>query len=226
MWSCQNHSISKVAVEQRDSVELRRVTSVAVSLCGNFGVLGYESGHIQKFNLQSGIDRGFFALLHEGEVTSLAIDALNHYLTSASLDQSLRMWDFNKRNLVHEAKFDHSIENLCYNRGNDLVAVYLGDLSIEVRNAKNGLKRVRRFESVADNRITDLCFSQPDSKWLLASSLDKSLRVFDILTGSLIDWLRFEQAPLAIDFALSGEFLATSHVGSKAVYLWSNKNHF
>ena len=86
MWSCQNHSISKVAVEQTEAVELKRVTSVAVSQCGNFGVLGYETGHIQKFNLQSGIDRGFFSQLHKGEVTSLAIDALNHYLTSASLD--------------------------------------------------------------------------------------------------------------------------------------------
>lgn len=102
------------------------------------------------------------------------------------------MWDFNKKRLVRRVDFAHSIENLCYNRSNDLVAISLNDLSIELLNAKNGLKKVRRFENVADNRITDLCFSQPDSKWLLASSLDKSLKVYDILTGSLIDWLRFE----------------------------------
>ena len=29
-----------------------------------------------------------------------------------------------------------------------------------------------------------------------------------------------------MDFALSGEFLATSHVGSKAIYLWSNRQHY
>lgn len=46
MWSYANHSISKVSVEQPDSIALKRVSSVAVSQCGNFGVLGYESGHI------------------------------------------------------------------------------------------------------------------------------------------------------------------------------------
>lgn len=91
MWSYANHSISKVAVQQPDAVALKRVSSVAVSLCGNFGVLAYESGHIQKFNLQSGTDRGFFTApssdaLHTAEVRSVAIDQLNHYLTSCSLD--------------------------------------------------------------------------------------------------------------------------------------------
>jgi len=32
--------------------------------------------------------------------------------------------------------------------------------------------------------------------------------------------------PLSIDFAPSGEFIATSHINSKAVYLWSNKSFF
>ena len=59
-------------------------------------------------------------------------------------------------------------------------------------NAKTGLKRVRTFTDVATNRITDLCFSRPDSKWLICASLDKSLKVFDILTGSLIDWIKFQ----------------------------------
>ena len=85
---------------------------------------------------------------------------------------------------------------------------------------------MREFYEVADNRITDLCYSKPDGRWLLVSSLDKSLKIFDIITGSLIDWIKFKQAILSMDFALSGEFLATSHVGSKAIYLWSNKDHF
>lgn len=50
--------------------------------------------------------------------------------------------------------------------------------------------------------------------------------MYDIVTGSLIDWVRFRQAPLSIDFAPSGEFLATSHLNSKAVFLWSNKAFF
>jgi U3 small nucleolar RNA-associated protein 21 len=46
------------------------------------------------------------------------------------------------------------------------------------------------------------------------------------VTGSLIDWIRFKSAPLSIDFAPSGEFLATSHIDSKSVFLWSNRTFF
>jgi WD40 repeat protein len=56
---------------------------------------------------------------------------------------------------------------------------------------KNGLKTVRLFEEASTNKITDICFSKPDSKWLLCSSLDKTIKVFDLLTGSLIDWIKF-----------------------------------
>lgn len=31
---------------------------------------------------------------------------------------------------------------------------------------------------------------------------------------------------MSIDFSPSGEFLATSHINSKAVYLWSNRSFF
>jgi U3 small nucleolar RNA-associated protein 21 len=71
-----------------------------------------------------------------------------------------------------------------------------------------------------------MTFSKPDSKWLVCSSLDKTIKVFDILTGCLIDWIKFQKAPVSIDFSLSGEYLATSHVGDKGVYLWSNKSYF
>ena len=71
-----------------------------------------------------------------------------------------------------------------------------------------------------------MTFSKPDSKWLVCSSLDKTIKVFDILTGCLIDWIKFQKGPISIDFSLSGEYLATSHVGDKGVYLWSNKSYF
>jgi U3 small nucleolar RNA-associated protein 21 len=52
------------------------------------------------------------------------------------------------------------------------------------------------------------------------------MKVYDILTSSMIDWIQFRNAPLSLDFSLSGEYLATTHVGSKAVFLWSNKSFF
>ena len=118
------------------------------------------------------------------------------------------------------------MDNISYNRANDLVAFSSSDLSITLLNAKSGLKKVRFFANAAQNKINDICFSQPDSKWLLSCSMDRSIRVWDIITGSLVDWVKFKNAPLSIDFSPSGEFLATSHINSKAVFLWSNRAFF
>lgn len=38
--------------------------------------------------------------------------------------------------------------------------------------------------------------------------------------------MKFKNAPLSLDFSPSGEFLATSHINSKAVYLWSSRTFF
>lgn len=115
---------------------------------------------------------------------------------------------------------------MVYNKINDLVAFSLADRSVIIANSKTGLKKVRVFEKAAKDDITDICFSQPDSKWILVSSLDSCIRVYDILTGFLIDWVKFKNIPISMDFAPSGEYLATSHLGSKAVYLWSNRSFF
>lgn len=229
LWQTANHAISKVPVEVTESK--CKVTSVVVSECGNFGVLGYESGYIQKFNMQSGKDRGsFFSKtsdkIHSGEITGLGIDSLNKTLVSSSLDSTIKLWDFYRRELLKSYTCDYPVESMVYNRLNDLLAISLTDLSLQIVNARSGLKKVREFKQAATNKITDICFSQPDSKWIMCSSLDKCIRVWDILTGTLVDWIQFKRAPISLDFSPSGEFLATTHVGSKAVYLWSNRGHF
>lgn len=42
------------------------VTSVAVSPCGSFGYVGYETGDVHRFSMQSGIHRGSFCHWPEG----------------------------------------------------------------------------------------------------------------------------------------------------------------
>lgn len=137
LWSYANHSISKVSVKQADSLKNVRVTAVCVSQCGNFGVLGYESGSIQKFNLQSGNDRGLFSAagvagqsLHSREVTGLGMDLLNHHLVSCSLDHTIKLWDFYRQRILRTFTHDFPIENLVYNRSNNLIAISTSDLSL------------------------------------------------------------------------------------------------
>lgn len=104
MWQTSNHSIAKIAIEQPHDKH-SRVTAVAVSMCGNFGLLGYESGVVQKINMQSGKDRGVFVAkngegIHAGEVSGVGLDQLNKQAVSASLDGSIKLWDFFRGELI------------------------------------------------------------------------------------------------------------------------------
>ena len=47
---------------------------VDVSSCGNYCVIGYSSGHIDMFNMQSGLHRGTYANPTTGTHTLVHID--------------------------------------------------------------------------------------------------------------------------------------------------------
>ena len=104
-------------------------------------------------------------------------------MVSSSLDGTIKLWDFFRKELTKTFKTEYPIENLIYNRMNDLICFSQSDMSITIMNARSGLLKVREFKEAASNKITDLCFSLPDSKWIICASLDKSIRVWDILTG-------------------------------------------
>ena len=116
---------------------------------------------------------------------------MNKNLVSSSKDKTIKLWDFYRSKLVKTYHCDYPVNKIAYNRQNDLVAFTCSDLSLTLLNAKTGLKKVRHFPNAADNKITDICFSQPDSKWLISCSMDCSIKVWDIVTGSLVDWIKF-----------------------------------
>lgn len=72
--------------------------------------------------------------------------------------------------------------------------------------------------------MQSLAFS-PDARWLVTAALD-AVRVFDVPAGVLIDWFRCERPVTSLAFAPSGDFLATTHVNRRGVYLWANAHYF
>jgi len=115
--------------------------------------------------MQSGQDRGLFSSessqkVHLEEVSGLGIDCLNKHLVSCSIDSTIKIWDFYRRVLIKSVEMGGCLENLTYNRINDLVAFSTSNLTITVMNAKMGnLRTIRTFEKAAKNKITDICFS-------------------------------------------------------------------
>ena len=39
------------------------VTAVALTCCGNYGLVGTAAGRVDRYNMQSGLHRGFYARL-------------------------------------------------------------------------------------------------------------------------------------------------------------------
>ena len=56
--------------------------------------------------------------------------------------------------------------------------------------------------------------------------MDGTIRVWDVPTGSCVDWLAFPTPPTSLTLSATGEFLATSHVGQVGISLWCDKSFF
>lgn len=64
----------------RDGEEPAPVTAVAVSRCGNFGIVGSASGAVHRYNLQSGLHRGAPPNAHSSGQSPLSLLACRLFL--------------------------------------------------------------------------------------------------------------------------------------------------
>ena len=122
---------------------------------------------------------------------------------------------------------DHAVKFL-YMRLNNFVAIALSDHSIVIYDVVNFLI-VRRLGGDVESRhtkaINDLVASK-DCRRIFSSSLDGSIRIYDLPTGRCVNWLSFNNVPTSITLSPTGEFLATSHRGKKGLKIWSDKSFF
>lgn len=78
-------------------------TCITLTNCGNFVVIGYSNGQVERFNLQSGIHRASYGLprAHKTAIRGVVCDALNQVVCSASSNGWVKFWHFNsKRELM------------------------------------------------------------------------------------------------------------------------------
>jgi U3 small nucleolar RNA-associated protein 21 len=205
-------------------------TCCCISSCGNYCLIGYSSGHVDLYNMQSGIFRGSYGqtTAHDSSVRGITSDMLNLTTITCSESGEIKFWPFkNKASLKScQTKFNHiiqlneSINQIIFHRESGMLAVSTDDFGIIIVDC-DVRKVVRKFIGHS-NRISDMAFSA-DSRWLLTSSMDCLIKVWDIPSSKLIDCFKFDKAPTSITFSSTSEFLATTHVNDLGIYLWSNK---
>ncbi|GFS88390.1 WD repeat-containing protein 36 [Nephila pilipes] len=198
---------------------------VSISACGNYVLIGYNSGHLDKFNIQSGFYRGSFGedKAHEGNVRGISMDCFNQIVISGGSDKLLKFWKFKDRSEIEVLKLEQSVSKMVLHRENGMLAVALDNFVILLVDIET--KRiVRQFDDNGGN-ISDMAFSA-DTRWLIAATMDSSIKTWDISSGKLIDWFTVSPICVSLSMSPSGEYLATAHTGSLGIYLWANTTLF
>lgn len=98
-----------------------------------------------------------------------------------------------------------------------LLAIIVDDFTIQLFDVV-ALRLVRKFEGHTD-RITDLSFSE-DGKWLVSSSMDGSLRIWDVILARQIDAIHVDVSITALSLSPNMDILATTHADQNGVCLW------
>lgn len=101
-----------------------------------------------------------------------------------------------------------------------MLAVALEDFSIYVIDIDTR-RLVRKFIGHTA-QLTDATFS-PDSRWLITSSMDCSIRTWDVPSSQLVDQFQMENACISLNMSPTGDTLATAHVDSLGIFLWCNR---
>ncbi|CAH3115617.1 unnamed protein product [Pocillopora meandrina] len=221
-WSFQRKCIGKHNLKSRAGENAGPVTTTAMSSCGNFAIVGDAHGNVDMFNIQSGIHRGSLGepKAHNGQVRGVAIDNINQQVMTVGADCKLKFWNFKARNLLQKMSFESPITQILLHRDSSLLAVSFEDFEIHVVDVD--MKRVVRIFQGHTNRITDMSFS-PDSRWLITSSMDSSVRTWSLPAARLIDCFLVESPVTSLAMSPIADFLVTTHVDDLGVYLWSNK---
>uniref|UniRef100_A0A0C9PWV5 WDR36 protein n=1 Tax=Fopius arisanus TaxID=64838 RepID=A0A0C9PWV5_9HYME len=202
-------------------------TSLFLTHCGNFVVIGYNTGHVDRFNIQSGIHRGTYGGedgAHDGPVKGVMVDSLNQEVITAGRDGRVKFWGFQgKGEPKSVVTLSESIKWIRNHRESSLIALALEDFSIILIDLDT--RRVVRHFRGHTGHLTDATFS-PDSRWLITASMDSTVRTWDIPSAKLIDIFQVPEACISLDFSATGDYLVTSHINNLGIYLWTNKTLF
>jgi U3 small nucleolar RNA-associated protein 21 len=216
-WSYQNKTIGKHELALLDN---GTVKAVSVSACGNYGMIGSSLGQIEVYNMQSGLHRKTMKG-HTKSITGLCTDAVSKTLISTSLDGTVRFWDMSSGNLMETISIPAPVSQMIMHTESNLIALITDDLCIRVIDVEG--KRVVREFSGHSGRLTDIAFS-PDGRWIISSSLDSTIRTWDLPTGYCVGCMKSDSIPTSLSFSPTSEFIATTHVDHVGILLWVNRS--
>ncbi|NXV23981.1 WDR36 protein, partial [Cepphus grylle] len=226
-WNYQNTSMGAHKLRPEEFGKHKPIdiyaTAVDITSCGNFAVAGLSTGRVDVYNMQSGIHRGCYGKerAHEGAIRGVAVDGLNQLVVTAGSEGLIKLWKFKTKDLVYCTELSSSPSGILLHRDSGILAIAFDDFSISVLDIETR-KIVRTFPG-HHGRINDMTFS-PDGRWLITSSMDCTIKTWDLPSGCLIDCFLVDSAAVSLTMSPTGDFLASTHVDDLGIYLWSNRS--
>jgi len=204
-------------------------TGICITPCGNFVVIGYSDGLIDRFNMQSGLHRIAYGKedkdRHTQPVTGVTTDGLNQLVITSGVDGMFKMWSFKHGRLVYQLNLGSPVTLISHAKDSSLVAFGLDSCAIKVIDIESR-KLARVFPCISNTEGISCMIFSPDSKWLIVSTKTGVTRVYDMLKARMVDSFKMPIPCRSLSFSPNHEFLASSHDGMEGVYLWSNKTLF
>ncbi|THD20913.1 WD repeat containing protein 36 [Fasciola hepatica] len=197
-------------------------TAVCITNCGNYVLIGYSTGDVVLFNLQSGLEQGYYdkPSVHPGAVVGIAVNNVMHVAVTVG-GQEIRFWSFRKREMLHSEELPTVATQSLFHSDNDTLAVALSTGPIHLYDVTHR-QLIRRFPNPDTQPCVDMAFSS-DGFWLISAHRgDPLIKTWDIIHGRLIDCFRVSAPITSIALSPAGEFLATTHANCLGVYLWDN----
>ncbi|XP_038219221.1 WD repeat-containing protein 36 [Zerene cesonia] len=225
-WSYNKMRQGKHKLLPPELVKGVQATSLTVTHCGNFVIIGYSNGEVHKFNMQSGIYRGHYGnekkIAHKGGVRGVETDICNQRVITVGADDKLKFWYFKSTTTpYHVLMLEDSVSHTKCHRESGLLALANEDFSITVVDIDT-MSIVRKFEGHIA-KINDIDFDS-QSRWLVSASMDSTVCTWDIPSGKLVDIFSVEEPCTSLSMSPTGDFLATTHVGELGIFLWANKH--
>lgn len=197
-----------------------------MSRCGNFGIIGFDNGSVVKINMQSGAHQRVFSGVHNATITSVLVNHYNKFLVTGDNAGKMVIWDFFSGVKLKEHDFiDEQTKRplrVVFLGGSNYshhFLVALSDNSLEMWDMLT-LKRGRRFVAHT-HTLLDACFSH-DNKYIFSTSLDSTLKIFDVAQNAMIANLVLDRPIVSIDSSPNGDFLISVFANSKEINLWHN----
>jgi len=163
---------------------------------------------------------------HSGFVAAIETDGANKtVVTGGGADGFVRAWRFGDRAMRFEMQTGSPVLEMKAHGPSGLVAVANDDRVVRVFDIQ-GQRRVRSLRG-PKTRITSMEFAS-DGRWVLASTEDGAVRVWDVPAATLLQTMRMSGDARVVAMSLSPtmDLLATVHEGRRGVYLWANAAMF